>query len=114
MKLINLKTNESLLEDVRMATSFWDRCKGLLGTSEIQKNHGLWINPCRSIHTFFMKYPIDVIFFDKKLRVTRVVENAVPWRLVILQTLHTRSCIEMKSGHLGGRVKPGDKFELRD
>ena len=42
----------------------------------------MWIKPCASIHTFFMKFPIDVIFVDEKLRVISVCENITPWKIL--------------------------------
>ena len=57
---------------------------GLLGRSELAEGEGLWIQPCNSIHTWFMRFPIDAIFFDKTgkvawaARVQTTLEEALP------------------------------------
>ncbi len=81
MKLVNRTKNIILAEEVVKATSFWQRAKGLLGKASLAKNSTLWILRCNSIHTFFMKFPIDVVFVDKNLRVCTVMTNIKPWRL---------------------------------
>ena len=45
------------------------RAKGLLGRAGMDPGEALWIVPCSSIHTFFMRFPIDVLFLDEKLTV---------------------------------------------
>ena len=65
-----------------IAETIIQRLKGLLGTSHLLANQGLWIKKCNSIHTFFMRYPIDCIFLDSQLRVQKVVVNVTPWKIV--------------------------------
>ena len=68
--------------------------------------------PCPTIHTFFMKFPIDALFLDDGLRVRLVIENLKPWRLSPW-VLSARSVLELKGGTLQGRVRAGDLLELR-
>lgn len=56
------------------------RMVGLLGRSGIAQDEGLWIVPTKSIHMFFMRFPIDVVFLDRALQVVRVHEDVRPWR----------------------------------
>ena len=58
---------------------------------------GLWIDPCPSIHMFFMRYAIDVLFLDRELRVTRAIESLAPWR-VAFGALGSRSVLELPLG----------------
>lgn len=81
MKLIQKETNTVIAEKVAIAESFWQRLKGLLGRRGLDANETLWIQRCDSIHTFFMKFPIDVVFVDKKLKVCGVSTNVKPWRI---------------------------------
>ena len=69
---------------------------GLLKHERLEPGHGLWITPCESVHTFFMKFPIDLVYLDKKRKV-RKVRHAVPaWRLSACLTAH--SILELPAG----------------
>ena len=73
---------------------------------------GLWIVPCPMIHTFFMKFAIDVLFLDKDLRVVRVLEGLKPWR-VSPWVFRAHSVLEFAGGALQGSVRAGDCLEWR-
>jgi uncharacterized membrane protein (UPF0127 family) len=61
------RTREKILGDrIRSAESFLSRARGLIGRKSLADGEGLWIAPCRSVHTFFMSFPIDVIFLDSE------------------------------------------------
>lgn len=64
----------------RLARSFWERGRGLLGCSGLDQGEGLLIYPEWSIHTFFMRFPIDVIFVDADDRVVGLREAMPPNR----------------------------------
>lgn len=81
MRLISTTQNLVLAEKVEIASSFWARLKGLLGRKSYSVQTTLWIKDCKSIHTFFMQFPIDVVFVDKNLRVCSVFQNVKPWRM---------------------------------
>lgn len=81
MKLIAKKKNIIIAEHVEVANTFIQRLIGLLGKSEYKTGTALWIKRCYSIHTFFMKFPIDVVFVDKNLKVCKVIQNIKPFRL---------------------------------
>ena len=57
------------------------RMKGLLGRSELPRGEGLLIRPTSSIHMWFMRFPIDVVFLDAEDRVITVAHSLAPWRL---------------------------------
>ena len=71
----------TLLPDLQIADSFPARAMGLLGQRGLPAGRGLLIRPCRSIHTWFMRFPLDVIFLDKDWRIVKVVLNLNPWGL---------------------------------
>jgi len=58
-----------------------ERLGGLLVLEPLQANQALWITPCNSIHTFAMKYALDLVYFDKNNKVCGLVENIKPWRM---------------------------------
>jgi len=72
---------------------------------------GLWIVPCPMIHTFFMKFAIDVVFLDRELSAVRVLENLRPWRLSPW-VWRAHSVLELAGGTLRGGVQAGDRLEI--
>lgn len=81
MKLMTKNKNLVIAEHVEVAETFWRRLVGLLGRKSLEPRATLWIKRCSSIHTFFMQFPIDVVFVDKHLKVCKVVQNIQPYRL---------------------------------
>lgn len=98
---------------VRLANSFGARSKGLLGRAGLGSEEGLWIVPCGMIHTFFMRFSIDAVFLDRELKVRRVVENLVPWRLSPW-VFSAHSVLELRGGVLQGSVREGDQLEFEE
>ena len=56
--------------------------RGLLGRKELPRGEGMLLRPAASVHTAFMRFPIDVVFLDKELRVVHVEHSVPPWRAV--------------------------------
>jgi hypothetical protein len=81
MRIINKTKNTVLAEDTIIADTFFTRIKGLLCKKEFKKGQALIIKPCNSIHTFFMHFPIDVLFVDKHNQVIKVISSLRPTRL---------------------------------
>lgn len=79
--LINRADGRAVVENLIIASSMVDRMRGLLGRNTLQEDTGLLICPCRSIHMWFMRFPIDVAFLDADLRVLRIVRDLRPWQL---------------------------------
>lgn len=65
----NRTRNAMLASRVRVADRWWTRLRGLLGRPALEPGEGLLISPCRSVHTFGMRYPIDVLFLAADGRV---------------------------------------------
>jgi len=72
---------EVIVNKVWITENWFERAKGLLGHDRLQKGEGMLIDPCNSIHTFFMSFAIDVVYLDKKLNVVKVCASLSPWRL---------------------------------
>ena len=66
---------------VERAATFRARLVGLLGNGKIGADRALWLQPCRAVHTFGMRFPIDVVFIDRHGRIARIDECVQPWRL---------------------------------
>ena len=99
MRLYSKKTTKTLVPKLEVATSLWERTKGLLGRSELPADSGLWIHRCNSIHTFFMKFPIDLVFVDRKMVVKKTMHKVKPNRFVF-PVLWATSVIELSPGFL--------------
>lgn len=92
----NLTRSVSLGDSVEVADKGSSRAVGLLKHSALEPGHGLWITPCEGIHTFFMKFAIDVVFMDRKRRVRKVVPDLRPWKLSFCLPAH--SVLELPAG----------------
>lgn len=112
MIAFNATRNAPIAAKVEKADTPASRSKGLLGRTSLPADEALWIVPCPMIHTFFMKFPIDVLFLDSDLTVRRVIEDLRPWRLSPW-VLSASSVLELQGGVLKGSVRVGDKVEMR-
>ena len=63
-----------------VADSPASRMRGLLGRSELRPGEGLLLRPASSIHTCFMRFPIDAVFLDRDWRVVGISDDIQPWR----------------------------------
>jgi uncharacterized membrane protein (UPF0127 family) len=81
-ELINITKDTVLAGELLVADCFWHRMIGLLLTKELEENRGLLLKPCNSIHTMFMRYPIDIVFLGRDFTVMKTVSNLKPWRTV--------------------------------
>ena len=70
----------------------------------------LWLKPCSSIHTFFMRYDIDVMFVDKKMKIIKIIRNIKPWRMTLMY-FGSAQCLEFSGGFLPEELKEGDILE---
>jgi uncharacterized membrane protein (UPF0127 family) len=87
--------------------------KGLLGRSGLAPGEGLLLRPATSIHTFFMRFPIDAVFLDRELVVRKVASDVKPWRLVFAR--RARSVLELADGEAARRgVAAGQRLVARD
>lgn len=87
------------------------RRTGLLKHKSLGEGAGLWIIPCESVHTFFMKFAIDLIYLDRERRVRSVVRGLVPWRVSMCLTAH--SILELPPGTIDRtKTVKGDQLVL--
>ena len=97
VRVENVTRGTTVAKRVRVARSSVDRSRGLLGSSSLPDGEGLWIERSPSIHMFFMRYAIDAVFVDKSGRVTKVVADLRPWR-VVWWARGARDCLELPAG----------------
>lgn len=112
-KLINEETGAIVANGLEIADTPWRRMRGLLGRDGLAPGAALLIDPCRSIHTFFMRFPIDVIYLDGDWRVAKTVERLGPWRLSAC--LRARRTVELPAGALEALdVATGSKLTISE
>jgi hypothetical protein len=81
-QLINATTGETVVTDLEIADTFWSRFKGLQLRAGLPPGSGLLLVPCPGVHTFFMRFAIDVVVLDREGRVIAVRQQVRPWRIV--------------------------------
>lgn len=87
------------------------RRTGLLKHNGLEPGDGLWITPCEAVHTIGMKFPIDVLFLDKKKKVLKVRRDMGRWRMAA--SLFARSVLELPSGTAAAtKTVAGDELEF--
>jgi hypothetical protein len=94
---------------VDVADSSAKRRTGLLKHERLDAGQGLWIVPCESVHTFFMKFPIDLVYVDKHRKVRKVRSRVPAWRLSACLSAH--SIVELPAGTVeDSRTQVGDEL----
>ncbi len=103
-----------IVSKVYLACGFLKRLFGLLAFKPLKESEGLLIKDCRSIHTMWMRYSIDVVFIDKKSRVTAIHEDLAPFRF----SPYIRgaySVLELKAGSVGrASIRIGDDISFME
>jgi uncharacterized protein len=85
------------------------RLKGLLGRRGLERGEGLLLRPASSIHTLFMRFPIDAVFLDRELTVLRVVPELRPWRAAGRRGAH--AVLELPAGACEqAGLRPGERL----
>jgi uncharacterized membrane protein (UPF0127 family) len=97
IKLVFLFQGPYVAEHVIKATAFFSRLAGLLGQHALPDDSALWLQSCTSVHTFGMRFPIDIVLIDASLKITGLSINTPPWR-VRLAPRGTQSVIELAGG----------------
>jgi hypothetical protein len=104
---------EVVCERCTIAATPLRRMKGLLGKNDLPPGEGLLLRPASSIHTLFMRFPIDVVFLDRDLVVQKVTPALAPWRLAFHR--RARSVLELAAGESEQRgVVVGQRLISRD
>jgi hypothetical protein len=108
----DLQTGAIVAERVSVASKRIDRAVGLLGRSHLDAGEALWITPCRGVHTWFMRFPIDVLAMDANGVVVDVVSAMGPWRMRLPKP-GSESVLELAAGALDKmQLKIGDRIRI--
>jgi len=97
---------------IRRCDTFGTRLLGLMFRERPLTDEAYHLVPCNSVHTFFMRFPIDVLFLDADGRVLRIVGGVAPWR-VLLPVKEAASVLELPAGASEAHgIKIGQTIEV--
>jgi uncharacterized membrane protein (UPF0127 family) len=109
-KVVNARTGNVVGDSIAEAVGPWQSFKGLMFREELPAGHGLIFRPARGIHTHFMRFPIDLVFFDKTDTVTKVRPAMAPWRF---DFTNAGGVIELNAGTAAASdIRPGDQLRF--
>nr|WP_239454471.1 DUF192 domain-containing protein [Bacillus suaedaesalsae] len=112
--MINQRNKEELATQVGKAYSFLTRLKGLIFSKDLPDGCSLHLKPCQSVHTYFMNYPIDVVFVNKHLEIVGIVESMSP-RKVSKVYRSASSVFEFPAGTVSRtNTNIGDMLEINE
>jgi uncharacterized protein len=111
---LNRTRHAYLARHLRIADTHWSRFCGLMGAEagSFPVGQGLWMVPSRGVHTFAMRFPIDVIYLDSDKVVVYLEKNLKPWRLAPVR-LRATSVLELPGNTLTStQTAIGDEIEI--
>ena len=116
MRIVRLPSlhhdQQLLIPRLEIASNLWSRTKGLLGRQNLEADQAMWILRCNSVHTFFMKFTIDLVFVDRDMRVKKTFSRVKPGRIV-WPVWGASSVIELSAGFLETNpIHIGDKLNV--
>lgn len=97
-----------------VADTHWSRLRGLLGLSpgDFRNGYGLWIVPCRGVHTLGMEFPIDIVYLDRAMTVIHIQRDLQPWRFAAVR-MRAASVLELPCRTAAEtRTAVGDRIEI--
>lgn len=113
MKAINVTNSTVLATKLEVANGFYSKLKGLIGRDCLEEGSGLWMARCRAIHTFWMRFPIDVVFLDKDLTVRKAFRGVKPFHQIVC-CFSAKGVLELPEGTIErAHIRIGDRIEIK-
>ncbi|MFC5863797.1 DUF192 domain-containing protein [Acidicapsa dinghuensis] len=110
-RVLNRTRGTILAEHAQLAGTSSERIRGLLDRESLSQGEGLWIVPCESVHTFGMRFAIDLVYLDRKSRIRKIRHGVKPWRISACLIAH--SILELPAGAVTKSDScVGDQLEL--
>lgn len=111
--VVDTTTGARLADRAELAEGFLARAKGLLGREGLGEGEGLILRPCNSVHMFFMRFPIDVVFLDRRGKVVGLSWNLPPGSVSRIFP-RAAQAVELPAGTVGRTgTRVGDVVEFR-
>ena len=96
-RLVDRQSGRTLVDSLELADGYWSRLAGWQFRRRPEPRHGLLLVPCSSVHTFWLRFPLDLVLLDRGGRVIDVRNEIRPWR-AILPRPDTHAILELPSG----------------
>ena len=112
-QLVDARTDEIVVPRLRLANTFWTRFRGLQLLPRLAEDEGLLITPCRSLHSHWMRFAIDVALLDRTGNVLAIHHTVRPWRFVI-GVPGTHQVLEVAAGERSSRWSLGQRLVVRE
>ena len=110
LRIINRTRGTVVGSRVALANNLWSRLRGFLGRPRPTEGEGILLVPCNAIHTFGMKFPLDVLFLDAEGQVLHMEDDFPPWKTT-KRIRDARYVLEVPAGTAAAtRTQPGDDF----
>lgn len=101
------------LDNIAQAKNLWEKTVGVIGWKDFGNKNGLLLTGTSSIHTFFVRFPLDLVFLDKKNEVIEVIKSLKPFRISPI-VWKASSCLEMPTGSIERfSLQKGDKLNFK-
>lgn len=109
---MNASKSTIVASNLKEARDFFSRLKGLIGRSILRDGEGLWMARCRAIHTFGMRFPLDVVFINGDMIVKKAVKSVHPF-CPLVGCLSAKGVLELPEGTIErAQLQIGDKIEI--
>ena len=106
-------TGRVVVARLEVADTLWKQTVGLLGRAGLEPDSGLWLEPCNGIHTWGMRFPIDVLFLDREGYVLRAVSHLPAWR-ICGPIWKARVVVELPAGTIQTQaIQPGKRYKMQ-
>jgi hypothetical protein len=110
---VRTESGKLVCERCEIADSMFARARGLLGRSGLEPGGGMLIDHAGSVHMFFMRFPIDVVFLARDRTVVGVRHRLAPWRVAWAR--HAVASLELPAGRAAEvGVEKGDVLVFED
>jgi hypothetical protein len=111
LRITNQSRGTLLADRAAVAKTSKERKTGLLKHERLENGEGLWITPCEGVHTVGMKFPIDVLFLNRRRKVVKIRKAMPRWRMALCLRAH--SVLELPSGTAAAtETVAGDQLEF--
>lgn len=112
-RLIHEPTGQPIATELELAAESRTRNRGLLGRAGLSAGSALILAPCNAVHTFFMRFSIDLVFVNRAGVVLKTRRGVKPWRISLC--LGAFATVEMAAGALDVvEIEQGDRLTLSD
>ena len=112
--VLNCTRRQYLATRLTIADGHWSRLRGLMGKppGTFSSGDGLWILPCKGVHTLGMRFPIDVVYLSSDRKVVHLEQGLAPWRFAPIR-LKASSVLELPEHTLRDTgTTIGDELEI--